>query len=49
MMSFAHHPYTAAPRGETWDKAVENWKQLASDPDAKYDTEVGRCRLNTSG
>lgn len=26
-----------APRGVEWDQAVEKWKQLPSDPDAKYD------------
>lgn len=26
-----------APKGAEWDKAVEKWKQLPSDPDAKYD------------
>jgi len=31
-------PY--APQGNLWDKAVENWKGLVSDPDAKYDKEI---------
>ena len=29
-----------APEGEDWDRAVEYWKSLASDPDATYDAEV---------
>ncbi len=29
-----------APKGEAWDKAVEAWKQLYSDPDAVFDKEV---------
>ena len=29
-----------APKGEAWDKAVEEWKQLYSDPDAVFDKEV---------
>lgn len=29
-----------APQGETWDKAVSNWKQLFSDGDAKFDSEI---------
>ena len=29
-----------APKGEDWDKALENWKQLYSDPDAVFDKEV---------
>ena len=29
-----------APKGEAWDKAVEAWKQLYSDPDAVFDREV---------
>ena len=28
-----------APKGEDWDKAVEYWKTLKSDEDAKFDTE----------
>lgn len=31
-------PYV--PQGNLWDKAVENWKSLVSDPDAKYDKEI---------
>ena len=31
-------PY--APQGNLWDKAVENWKGLVSDHDAKYDKEI---------
>lgn len=29
-----------APKGEAWDKAVEKWKQLYSEPDAVFDKEV---------
>lgn len=29
-----------APQGEAWDKALEGWKQLYSDPDAVFDKEV---------
>ena len=29
-----------APKGEAWDKAVEEWKQLYSDADAVFDKEV---------
>lgn len=29
-----------APSGQEWDKAVEYWKTLKSDPDAKFDVEV---------
>ena len=29
-----------APKGADWDKAVEEWKQLYSDPDAVFDKEV---------
>ncbi len=29
-----------APKGEAWDKAVEQWKQLKSDDDAVFDKEV---------
>ena len=29
-----------APRGADWEKAVEDWRQLASDPGATYDTHV---------
>ncbi len=31
-------PY--APKNEDWDAAVKQWKELCSDPDAKYDKEV---------
>ncbi|RIH84314.1 3-isopropylmalate dehydratase large subunit 1 [Meiothermus luteus] len=31
-------PY--APKGAEWDRAVERWKALASDPDAHYDDVV---------
>lgn len=29
-----------APKGEEWDRAVERWKELKSDPDAIFDKEV---------
>ena len=29
-----------APKGEAWDKAVEQWRQLRSDDDAVFDSEV---------
>lgn len=29
-----------APQGEAWDKALAEWKQLYSDPDAVFDKEV---------
>ncbi len=29
-----------APSGEDWDKAVQAWRLLASDPDAAFDTEL---------
>lgn len=29
-----------APKGEAWAKAVEEWRQLYSDPDAVFDKEV---------
>ena len=29
-----------APKGELWDKAVQNWRQLHSDPDAQFDRVV---------
>ncbi len=29
-----------APQGEEFDRAVEQWRQLASDPDAKFDAEI---------
>ena len=29
-----------APKGAAWERAVEDWRSLASDPDAEYDTHV---------
>src|SRR5690606_22844978 len=29
-----------APKGAAWDAAVERWRQLPSDPDARFDKEV---------
>jgi 3-isopropylmalate/(R)-2-methylmalate dehydratase large subunit len=29
-----------APRGEAWERAVEDWRSLPSDPGATYDTHV---------
>jgi 3-isopropylmalate/(R)-2-methylmalate dehydratase large subunit len=29
-----------APKGADWDRAVEDWRSLVSDPDAAYDTHV---------
>ena len=29
-----------APTGAEWERAVEDWRSLASDPDAAYDTHV---------
>ncbi len=29
-----------APKGELWDRAVESWRMLKSDPGAKFDKEV---------
>src|SRR5262245_12707073 len=29
-----------APRGSDWDRAVDDWRSLASDPGATYDTHV---------
>ncbi len=29
-----------APKGEHWDRAVESWRQLKSDPDAEFDRVV---------
>ncbi|GJL81985.1 MAG: 3-isopropylmalate dehydratase large subunit [marine bacterium B5-7] len=29
-----------APSGELWDRAVENWRTLTSDDDAKFDVEI---------
>ncbi len=34
----AGRPY--APKGPDWDRSVEQWKQLASSPDSKFDKEV---------
>jgi 3-isopropylmalate/(R)-2-methylmalate dehydratase large subunit len=31
---------TFAPKGDEWDRAVAYWKTLASDPDARFDTEI---------
>eukprot|EP00906_Rhabdomonas_costata_P023432 RCo033714 len=30
-----------APKGEHWEKAAAYWRTLASDPGARYDTEIG--------
>jgi 3-isopropylmalate/(R)-2-methylmalate dehydratase large subunit len=30
----------AAPAGAAWERALDDWRALASDPDATYDTEV---------
>ncbi|HJW82606.1 MAG TPA: aconitase family protein, partial [Acidiferrobacterales bacterium] len=35
---FRGRPY--APKGELWDKAVQAWRALKSDTDAKFDKEV---------
>ena len=35
---FRDRPY--APKGEDWDKAVEQWRELVSDTDASFDKEV---------
>ena len=35
---FRGRPY--APKGELWDKAVQAWRMLKSDADAKFDKEV---------
>lgn len=35
---FVGRPY--APTGDTWDQAVEYWRTLHSDPDAKFDRVV---------
>ncbi len=35
---FHGRPY--APKGELWDKAVHAWRDLKSDPDAKFDKEI---------
>jgi 3-isopropylmalate/(R)-2-methylmalate dehydratase large subunit len=29
-----------APQGAAWERAVEDWRRLPSDPDARYDREV---------
>lgn len=29
-----------APKGDMWTKAVDTWRQLRSDPDAKFDKEI---------
>lgn len=29
-----------APRGEEWEKKIQNWRQLYSDPDAVFDKEI---------
>ena len=29
-----------APRGEAWDKKVNEWRELYSDPDAQFDKEI---------
>ena len=29
-----------SPKGDAWDRAVENWKKLASDADASYDDVI---------
>ena len=34
----AGRPY--APKGELWDRAIENWRELHSDPDAQFDRTV---------
>lgn len=35
---FKDRPY--APKGELWDRAVQAWRDLKSDPDAQFDTVV---------
>ena len=35
-----------APQGDAWEKAVQEWKELPSDPGAEYDTNV-TVDLNT--
>jgi len=35
---FRGRPY--APKGELWEKAVQHWRTLKSDPAAKFDNEV---------
>ncbi|GAB4371838.1 MAG: 3-isopropylmalate dehydratase large subunit [Elainellaceae cyanobacterium] len=34
------HGRDFAPKGEDWDKAVEWWQSIASDPDAEYDDVI---------
>jgi 3-isopropylmalate/(R)-2-methylmalate dehydratase large subunit len=34
----AGRPY--APKGELWDRAIENWRELHSDPDAQFDRTI---------
>jgi 3-isopropylmalate/(R)-2-methylmalate dehydratase large subunit len=34
----AGRPY--APKGEDWDRALVRWRELPSDPEAKFDSEV---------
>jgi 3-isopropylmalate/(R)-2-methylmalate dehydratase large subunit len=29
-----------APQGQAWDKALDNWKKLPSDPEASFDSEI---------
>ena len=29
-----------APKGEMWSRAVESWRQLKTDPDARFDKEI---------
>ncbi len=35
---FRGRPY--APKGELWERAAKAWRELTSDPDAKFDREV---------
>jgi 3-isopropylmalate/(R)-2-methylmalate dehydratase large subunit len=35
---FKGRPFS--PKGGTWEMAVESWKQLKTDPDAKFDAEL---------
>jgi 3-isopropylmalate/(R)-2-methylmalate dehydratase large subunit len=41
---FRGRPY--APRGDLWERAAKAWRELRSDPDAKFDKEVA---LNAAG
>jgi 3-isopropylmalate/(R)-2-methylmalate dehydratase large subunit len=34
----AGRPY--APKGELWDRAIENWRELHSDPNAQFDRTI---------